>query len=188
MRVIQAWVGFFGHPGSQQAVRWLTTTTHRATPWPLSDRAYQSLGVDLGEPTALTPARAMAGRRSPVSISRMSRAGNPQPSCSPRTRPGRSPPRSPSCRRCCGEHDARHPRTRAAIQAQLCCVRRPVPVHPSSHVCPVRPSSRQRVGDGFTRSSTMASASWRNALMAACGCSRARVTTSQAAFRRSSRR
>jgi predicted ATPase len=38
-----AWIGFFGHPGSQQAVRWLTTTTRQARPWPLSDRACRSL-------------------------------------------------------------------------------------------------------------------------------------------------
>ena len=30
VRMIQAWIGFFGHPGGQQAVGWLTTTTHRA--------------------------------------------------------------------------------------------------------------------------------------------------------------
>ena len=41
--MIQAWIRFFGHPGSQQAVRWLTTTTRPARPSPPSDRACQTL-------------------------------------------------------------------------------------------------------------------------------------------------
>src|ERR1700722_1432861 len=43
MWIMQAWIGFFGHPGSQQGIRRLMAPTRLAEPWPPSDRACRSL-------------------------------------------------------------------------------------------------------------------------------------------------